>query len=409
MKIPSGISDFRQAKESLIEALIYASGSISTIGVLLICFFLFREGFGLFGQPQFDQGYSLVVHPANPVEQLRPSQLRPVFSKEITNWKEIGGLDAPIRLLRLSDLEKKYTSEEIGKAFENLPKLFAKEMGKDSNALAVIPTEYLSQLPLKKELPLHVINPTDFLLSKDWYPTSAPVPAFGVMAIVLGTLWVCLGTLVIAMPLGLAVSIYLAEVAPKQVRQFMKVLIELMAGIPSVVYGFFGLVLVVPLIQQTFGLSVGETALAGSIMLGIISLPILITLSEDSLRAVPKELKEASLALGASQWQTIYRVMLPHSVSGVVAAAILAVGRTVGETMAVLMVTGNANLMPTSFLKPVRTITATIAAELGEAPFQGIHFKALFMLACLLFIFTFVLNILGERIVRMERKKLNVK
>lgn len=161
---------------------------------------------------------------------------------------------------------------------------------------------------------------------------------------------------------------------------------------------FFGLIVIVPLIHDVFNLPVGETALAGSIVLGIMALPTIITVSEDAIRNTPRSMKEASLALGANRWQTIHRVVLPYSMSGISAAAILGIGRAIGETMAVLMVTGNAAVMPHSLLQPVRTIPATIAAELGEAPQGGVHYQALFALGCILFILTLVINIWVEKI-----------
>lgn len=185
----------------------------------------------------------------------------------------------------------------------------------------------------------------------------------------------------------------------------MKPLIELLAGIPSVVYGFFGLVIIVPLIQKAFDLPVGETGLAGSIILGIMALPTIITISEDAMRNTPRAMKEASLALGASKWQTIYKVIIPYSISGITAGAILGIGRAIGETMAVLMVTGNAAVIPHSILEPVRTIPATIAAELGEAPAGGLHYKALFALGCILFLITLFINLTVEFIT--SRKKYN--
>jgi phosphate transport system permease protein len=188
----------------------------------------------------------------------------------------------------------------------------------------------------------------------------------------------------------------MSEIANEKVRRIMKPLIELLAGIPSVVYGFFGLVIIVPLIQTTFNLPVGETGLAGSIILGIMALPTIITISEDAMRNTPRAMKEASLALGASKWQTIYKVVIPYSISGITAGAILGIGRAIGETMAVLMVTGNAAVIPHSILEPVRTIPATIAAELGEAPNGGLHFQALFALGCILFLITLFINLTVE-------------
>jgi phosphate transport system permease protein len=188
----------------------------------------------------------------------------------------------------------------------------------------------------------------------------------------------------------------MTEIGGERIRSILKPLVELLAGVPSVVYGFFGLVVVVPIIQETFNLSSGATALAGAIMLGIISLPTIITLSDDAIRAVPREMREASLALGASKLQTIFKVVVPYALSGITSAAILGVGRAIGETMTVLMVTGNSAQMPTSMLDPVRTITATIALELGEAPKGGNHYQALFVLGCVVFLLTLVINLIAE-------------
>jgi len=209
----------------------------------------------------------------------------------------------------------------------------------------------------------------------------------------------------LALPIALAAAIYLSEIAKKRTRNLLKPLIELLAGIPSVVYGFFGLVVIVPLIQSVFNLPVGETALAGSVVLAIMALPTIITISEDAMRNTPRAMKEASLALGASHWQTIYKVVIPYSASGITAGAILGIGRAIGETMAVLMVTGNAAVIPHSFLAPIRTIPATIAAELGEAPNGGLHYEALFALGCILFIITFGINMLVELVTNRNSHK----
>jgi phosphate transport system permease protein len=170
-----------------------------------------------------------------------------------------------------------------------------------------------------------------------------------------------------------------------------------------VVYGFFGLIVIVPLVQQVFDIPVGETALSGSIILAIMALPTIITISEDALRTTPRSMKEASLALGATKWQTISKVTIPYAISGIAAAVILGIGRAIGETMAVLMVTGNAALIPTALTQPVRTIPATIAAELGEAPQGGMHAEALFALGCILFIITLIIN-LGVEFVSGRKK-----
>ena len=191
---------------------------------------------------------------------------------------------------------------------------------------------------------------------------------------------------------------YMSEVANPKVRNWLKPIIELLSGIPSVVYGFFGLIVIVPLIQKLFDLPVGESGLAGSIVLAIMALPTIITVTEDAMRNCPRAMREASLALGASQWQTIYKVVIPYSISGITSGVVLGIGRAIGETMAVLMVTGNAAVIPTTILEPLRTIPATIAAELGEAPAGGPHYQALFLLGVVLFFITLIINFSVEYI-----------
>lgn len=391
-------------QEKIIEAIIYTCGTVSTLAILLIVFFLFKEGGGLFLKTPLEEGYVIALHPDNPVKSLQTQEIKKIFNQEIKNWKNLGHPQAlPIEIFTPSVAEQTFDSKALGEDFQHLKKLLTDYFTQRPNLIVAMPQRYVaSQFHI-----IHIPNTTliDFLGGRDWYPTSQPLHSFGILAIVLGTLWVCLGALCIAIPVGVITAIYLAEVASPLVRNLLIPLIELLAGIPSVIYGFFGLVVLVPWIQESFSLSVGETALAGSIILGIIALPTIITLAIDALGSVPQALRESSFALGANHWQTIWRVILPYSISGIVSAAILGVGRTVGETMAVLMVTGNAAQMPYSFLIPVRTITATVAAELGEAPQGGLHYEALFLLACLLFIITFFLNLVAEWVVASNERK----
>lgn len=226
----------------------------------------------------------------------------------------------------------------------------------------------------------------------EWFPTATPAPQFGFLPLITGTLWVSFFAILIALPFGLSVSIYMSEIATPRVRSILKPLIELLSGIPSVVYGFFGLIVIVPIIQKVFNLPVGETGLSGSVVLAIMALPTIITVAEDAMRNCPRTMREASLALGASRWQTIYKVVVPFSISGITSGVVLGIGRAIGETMAVLMVTGNAAVIPVSILEPLRTIPATIAAELGEAPSGGAHYQALFMLGVVLFFITLIIN-----------------
>jgi phosphate transport system permease protein len=251
-----------------------------------------------------------------------------------------------------------------------------------------------------------VFNYTDiksFFLGEFWYPTSSP-HQFGVLPLILGTLLVTFVSIVIAVPISVAAAIYLAEIAPGYIRDILKPAIELLAGIPSVVFGFFGLVILIPAIQKAFDLPTGSTALAGSLMLAIVALPTIVSVSEDAISSVPSSYREASFAMGATHLQTIIRVLVPASASGIITAVILGAGRIVGETMVVLMVTGNAAVIPSSIFEPVRTMTATIAIEMGEAVQGGDHYYALFAIGAVLFVMTLVMNFIADALTSKWRK-----
>lgn len=379
--------------ERFFEGLLALSGTVTTLTVLLIIVFLFGEGLSVFNTSPLEGHNVLVINRGNPASQLKPAQLKEVFDGNITNWRTIGGRNDSIILLTINSVTDFLSEEEIGMNFEFLPGKLDSLVSSNSGMLAVFPEKYLVANHQSKIVRVDKNNLPDFLSGKEWFPTAEPAVQLGTLPLILGTLLVSIFAILFALPIGLATAIYMAEVANPKVRNVMKPVIELLSGIPSVVYGFFGLITIVPLIHDVFNLPVGETALAGSIVLGIMALPTIITVSEDAIRNTPREMKEASLALGATKWQTISRVVLPYSMSGITAAAILGIGRAIGETMAVLMVTGNAAVMPHSLLQPVRTIPATIAAELGEAPQGGVHYKALFALGCILFIMTMAINI----------------
>ena len=379
--------------EKLVEGALLISGSITSITILLIIIFLFKEASGLFNSPVVEEGYVLAFNKANPVKKLSSYQIKEIFDGKITNWDEVGGKEEPIELVRLSDLTKYYTEEELGANFENIPAKASELTAKHPGIILFLPKNYVAKnfngILLKHE----TLKPGDFFGGKEWYPTASPSPQYGLLPLLLGTIWVSLGAILLSLPFGIAVAVYLAEIATMRVRNILKPIIELLAGIPSVVYGFFGLVVIVPFLQKLFHLPVGETALAGSVVLGIMALPTIITVAEDAMRTVPRAMKEASLALGATHWQTIYKVIIPYAKSGITSAAVLGIGRAIGETMAVLMVTGNAAVIPHTLLEPVRTIPATIAAELGEVSAGSGHYQALFMLGVILFIITMIISI----------------
>lgn len=381
------------------------SSTVSSLTVLLIVVFLFREGFSLFNTSPVENNNIIVVNKKNPVSRLNAGQIKEIYDQEKTNWKDFGGKNDSIILFRLNDITNYYSEEEIGAEFEHMPELLNRLVDSIPSIIAYFPSQYLSKDFNGKILDINKNNIPDFFKQKEWFPTAEPAVQLGVLPLILGTLMVSFFAILFALPVGLATAIYLAEVADERIRKILKPIIELLAGIPSVVYGFFGLIVIVPLIHDFFKLPVGETALAGSIILAIMALPTIITVSEDAMRNTPRSMREASLALGATKWQTIYRVVVPYSLSGISAAAILGIGRAIGETMAVLMVTGNAAVMPHSLLQPVRTIPATIAAELGEAPKAGVHYKALFALGCILFIITMIINLTVQFISNKRRSK----
>ena len=378
--------------EKIIEGLLTCSGFITSITILLIILFLFTEAFGLFHSKVIEEGYVLALNKDNKVSQLSPVQIKEVFDEEITNWDELGGENLPIRVFRLEDVTKYFTDEELGDSYQHAGALITKLVEETSGIVAFVPRQFIVDPGRVNYIKDNSISLKDVFAGAEWFPTATPAPLFGFLPLITGTLWVSLFAILIALPFGLSVAIYMSEVAKPGIRNWLKPVIELLSGIPSVVYGFFGLIVIVPLIQKVFDLPVGESGLTGSIVLAIMALPTIITVTEDAMRNCPRAMREASLALGASQWQTIYKVVIPFSISGITSGVVLGIGRAIGETMAVLMVTGNAAVIPTTILEPLRTIPATIAAELGEAPAGGPHYQALFLLGVVLFFITLIIN-----------------
>jgi len=246
----------------------------------------------------------------------------------------------------------------------------------------------------------------EFLTSTRWDPTSPEKPEYGFLSMLASTFMITVGAMLIAFPLGVAVASYLSDVASPRVREIVKPIVELLAAIPSVVVGFIGMNLVGPFLARIFNLSNGLNALNGSLLLAIMALPTIISISEDSLNAVPAAYSEASLALGANAWQTLVKIKIPAASSGIIASLMLGMGRAIGETMTVLMATGNARAFPHGFLQSVRTLTANIAIELGEVPFFSTHYYALFALGLVLFLITFFINLSADVILEKQKRKL---
>jgi len=250
----------------------------------------------------------------------------------------------------------------------------------------------LEGIPIFRDVPFK-----DFIFGIYWYPTSDPAD-FGIFPLIVGSFLVTLISGVVSIPLGVMTAIYLAEIAPRRTAEIVKPIVELMASMPSVVIGFFGMVVVAPFIQKVFDIPVGLNLFNASMMLAFMSIPTICSISEDAIFSVPKSLKEASFALGATHLETIIRVVIPSSLSGICTAVILGMSRAIGETMVVLMVAGGAAMVPGSLFDPVRPMPSSIAAEMAEAPFGSEHYHALFATGLTLFAFTFIFNLVADYI-----------
>lgn len=257
---------------------------------------------------------------------------------------------------------------------------------------------FMEGAPILKEVPL-----SRFILGQLWYPTSSP-PDFGIFPLLIASLAVTVLSGLIAIPLGLMTAIFLAEIASTGIREIFKPIIELLAALPSVVIGFFGMVIVAPFLQDHFDVATGLNLFNAALMLAFMSVPTICSISEDAIHSVPRDLKEASLALGATHWETILRVVLPASLSGISTSVILGMSRAVGETMVVLMVAGGAAMIPGSIFDPVRPMPASIAAEMAEAPFRSSHYHALFAIGVVLFLFTMLFNLIADYIAQKHKQ-----
>jgi phosphate transport system permease protein len=248
-------------------------------------------------------------------------------------------------------------------------------------------------------------NFREFFFSQEWYPSSESHVRYGVLALIAGTASVTALAMAIAVPFGVGAAVFISEFCGSRVRETLKVVIELLAAIPSVVWGFIGLTVMNSLIIRLFHTPIGLNVLNGGVILALMSVPIIVSIGEDALKAVPDSYREAALALGVTRWQLVHRVLLPAAKNGLLAAVLLGAGRAAGETMAVLMATGHAVKIPTSIMDSVRTLTATIAAELGEAPVHSDHYQILFVIGILLFSITFLVNLTADLVVRGFRGK----
>ncbi len=272
-----------------------------------------------------------------------------------------------------------------------------------SALLSVVSVIFITVFIFQEGLPLFKkVNPLEFLFSSEWSPTGEP-PKYGILPFIMGSIWVTLGALIISVPIGLSVGIFMAEMAVGKMAGLLRSVVELLAGIPSVIYGLFGYIAISPIIRRLFDSPTGLGVLTASIVLAIMTLPTIINITEVSLRAVPHELKEASLALGATHWMTIYRVMVPAARSGILAGIVLGMGRAIGETMAVLMVAGNAITMPKGPLSLTRTLTMNIATDMKYAADD--HAVSLFTTGIVLFVFILGINLLVQYLMKKAVKE----
>lgn len=259
---------------------------------------------------------------------------------------------------------------------------------------------------LKESLPFLIgaFDFKEFFFSPEWYPASVVKIRYGILALLVGTVLVTVISMLIAVPLGLACAFYISEFCSPNLREVYKILIEFLAAIPSVVWGFIAIMMINPMIINLFNEPIGLNILNASLILALMSLPLIVSVGEDALRAVPETYREAAEAMGATKWEVATRVLLPAAKNGLMAAALLGVGRALGETMAVLMATGHSIQIPNSIFEPGRTLTATIAAELGESPKGGEHYQALFAIGLVLFILSFMVNLTADYLIRGRKK-----
>lgn len=276
---------------------------------------------------------------------------------------------------------------------------------KVSGYSAIIFVALIFYFLLSEGLPTLQDVPLASLFSTRWYPIE---DYFGILPLIGGSILVTFGAALIAVPIGIGTAIFIAEIAPRQAREVLKPLVEILAGLPSVVLGFLGILVLASFLRRFLNIPTGLTAFTGSLLLGAIAIPTIVSVAEDALDAVPRSYRDAALALGATQWQTIWRVTLPAARSGVLTAIMLGIGRAIGETMAVMMVTGNAPVMPTSLrmlFAPARTMTATIAAEMGEVSRGSVHYEVLFFIGIVLFLISLAINVTASAVVFRQRKR----
>ncbi len=271
--------------------------------------------------------------------------------------------------------------------------------------LAIFFFVFREALPILLGVGTERLNLVEFFTSTTWRPASDVRPVYGTLALLVGSVSVTALAMLLAVPFGLGAAVYVSEFCTGRVKETLKILIELLSAIPSVVWGFIGYMVLGPIIMQVTGAPLGVNLLNGGIILALMSVPVIVSVGEDALKAVPDSYREAALSLGATRWEIVYRVLFPAAKNGLLAAVLLGVGRAIGETMAVLMATGHAVQIPHGLLDPIRTLTATIAAELGETVSGDDHYRVLFVIGVVLFVVTFVVNLTADLVVKGIRSE----
>ena len=379
--------------EKIVEGILACSGFVTSLTIVLIVVFLFSEALGLFSSKVIEEGYVLALNKENRVGELTPAQIKNVFDEELTNWNEVGGEDLPIRLFRLEDITLYYTEEQLGASYENAGACITELVERTPGIIAFVPQQFIVRPDSVHLLKDNTFSVKDVFSGAEFFPTATPAAQFGFLPLITGTLWVSLFAILFALPFGLSVAIYMSEVANSRVRNLLKPIIELLSGIPSVVYGFFGIVVLVPAVRalgERWDGS-GNAMLTASILLAMMILPTIIGVVEPALRAVPTSDYEGALALGATHERSVYTAVVPAAKSGILAGIVLGVGRAMGETMAVIMVAGNQPRMPKGILQGVRTLTGNIVIEMGYA--TGLHREALIATGVVLFVFILLINL----------------
>lgn len=407
----------RALKENLIKTCFLVS-SITAIATLAgIAFFLFKEAFPTFLRPHSTSIHALVpvVHRENRVwkKSISKEKLKDVYAGKLTDWKELNGDAGKILVISYSETTtegKRWLDELLGEEFlasdamkVKSARQMSRAIARNKNAIGYLDRDDVGRVTREFKLKKRV-GPLEFLFGREWYPPPNEPPSFRIFPILFASIVVTFFSAIIAVPLGVGSAIYMSEIAHRKTGEFLKPVIELFAALPSVVIGFFGMVIVAPFLQKQFDIPNGLNLTNASILLAFMAVPTIASVSEDALRAVPQSLKEASYALGATQWETTWRVTVPAALSGISSAVIFGLARAMGETMVVLMVAGGATMIPDGLFDPVRPMPAAIAAEMGEAPRGGMHYHALFAIGVTLFILTFCFNLLSDFISKRYRE-----